>query len=158
MQTHNPETDLVLTRVVAATPEQLYRGWTEPALMKQWFAPKPWSVANVVADVRPGGGSRIVMRSPEGQEFPSEGCYLEVVPNRRLVFTDALLSGYRPSGQAFFTCVLTLDPTPAGTRYTAVAMHANAEDKKKHEEMGFHTGWGTCLDQLVALVGGESKA
>lgn len=148
----NEETDLVLTRVVPATPEQLFSGWTKPELMKQWFAPKPWGIASAQVDLRPGGGSNVVMRSPEGQEFPSSGCYLEIIPNRKIVFTDALQANYRPSAEAFFTCILTFDPVEGGTRYTAHAMHKNAEDKQKHEEMGFHQGWGQCLDQLVELV------
>ncbi len=90
------------------------------------------------------------MRSPDGKEFPNVGCYLEVVPNERLVWTDALLPGYRPSENPFFTAILTLKPEGAGTRYTATAVHRDAAGRKRHEEMGFYQGWGTALDQLVA--------
>ena len=92
------------------------------------------------------------MRSPEGQEFPNVGCYLEVVPLERLVFTDALLPGYRPSENPFFTAVVTMEPHGSGTRYVAMAIHRDEAGRKKHEEMGFHQGWGAALDQLVALV------
>jgi uncharacterized protein YndB with AHSA1/START domain len=61
----------------------------QPALLKQWFTPRPWTVASAEMDVRPGGSSTIVMRSPEGQEFPNRGVYLDVVKNERIVFTDA---------------------------------------------------------------------
>ena len=56
-----------------------------------WFAPKPWTVSDCEMDLRPGGIFRFVLRSPEGEEFPNVGCYLEIVPNERLVWTDALL-------------------------------------------------------------------
>jgi uncharacterized protein YndB with AHSA1/START domain len=92
------------------------------------------------------------MRSPEGVEHPNSGCYLEIVENRRLVWTDALLAGYRPSGQPFMTAAILLEPDGKGTRYTAIAMHANGESRRKHEEMGFHQGWATALDQLVAIT------
>ena len=80
--------DLIITRVFNATPEKVFKAWTDPALLKQWFAPLPWTVAKAEADVRPGGTNLIVMRSPEGQEFPGYGVYLEVIKNQRLVFTN----------------------------------------------------------------------
>jgi uncharacterized protein YndB with AHSA1/START domain len=90
------------------------------------------------------------MRPPDGKEFPNVGCYLEVVANERLVWTDALLPGYRPSETPFFTAIVMLELRGAGTRYTATAIHRNEAGRKRHEEMGFHHGWGTALDQLVA--------
>jgi uncharacterized protein YndB with AHSA1/START domain len=92
------------------------------------------------------------MRSPEGQDFPNFGCVLEVVPNERLVFTDTLLAGYRPSPNPFFTAVLQLARNGSGTRYTAIAIHGEEAARKKHEDMGFYDGWGTVVDQLVAFI------
>jgi uncharacterized protein YndB with AHSA1/START domain len=98
------------------------------------------------------------MRSPEGQEFPNVGCYLEIVPQKRLVWTDALQPGFRPALAAssclpnFMTAIITLETHGSGTKYTAIALHGDEEGRKKHEEMGFHDGWGTCLDQLVAYI------
>ena len=92
------------------------------------------------------------MRSPEGKEFPNIGCYLEVVPNERLVWTDALLPGYRPAENPFMTAIITLESQGNGTRYTAVAIHRDDAGRKKHEDMGFYQGWGKALDQLVAHV------
>jgi uncharacterized protein YndB with AHSA1/START domain len=91
-------------------------------------------------------------RSPEGKEFPNVGCFLEVVPNERLIWTDTLLPGYRPSPKPFFTAALLLAPTASGTRYTAIAIHGDDKTRKQHEDMGFHHGWGTVLDQLVAYI------
>jgi uncharacterized protein YndB with AHSA1/START domain len=95
---------------------------------------------------------RTVMRSPEGEDFPGVGCYLEVLPNERLVWTDALLPGFRPSPEPFFTAAITLEKRGSGTRYRAIAIHANEETRSRHVEMGFYDGWGKALDQLVALV------
>jgi uncharacterized protein YndB with AHSA1/START domain len=92
------------------------------------------------------------MLSPEGQEFPNAGCFLEVVPNRKLVFTDTLQAGYRPSANPFFTAMVLIEPNGKGSKYTAIAIHKDEETRKKHEEMGFHEGWGKALDQLVALA------
>ncbi|MHB1311108.1 MAG: SRPBCC family protein [Gemmatimonadaceae bacterium] len=150
--THNPELDLILSRVVAAPRARIWAAWTEPELLKQWFCPAPWSVTHAEVDLRPGGRFAFVMRSPEGQEFPNEGCILEVVPQERLVWTDALGPGYRPTGNPFMTAVLTLRDVPGGTEYIARAIHRDPETRMKHEEMGFHGGWSTALDQLLALI------
>lgn len=149
---HDPERDLVLERVVDVPPELVWKAWTEPEHVKEWFAPAPWSVSECEIDLRPGGAFTTVMRSPEGEEFPSSGCYLEIVENERLVFTDALEPGFRPAAEPFFTAVISLRAEGAGTRYVARAIHGDPTSRKKHEEMGFHDGWATALDQLVALV------
>ena len=150
--TPDPTLDLVLEREIDVPVERVWEAWTTPDSIKEWFCPKPWSVSSCEIDLRPGGKFNTVMRSPEGQEFPNSGCYLEVVPNQRLVFTDTLLPGFRPAPKPFFTAALLLAPTATGTRYTAIAIHGNEETRKQHEEMGFHEGWGTVVDQLVAHI------
>ena len=144
--------ELVLTRLIQASPEKVYRCWTEPALLKQWFAPKPYTTPVAELDVRPGGTGMIVMRGPDGKDLPNPGVYLEVVPNRRLVSTDAFVTAWEPSAKPFMTLILTFEPEAAGTRYTARVRHWSAADKEAHEKMGFHQGWGTCTDQLEQLV------
>jgi uncharacterized protein YndB with AHSA1/START domain len=145
--------ELSLTRLIDASPDKLFRCWTEPKLMKQWFAPRPYTTPVAEVDLRPGGASRIVMQSPEGQDIPCPGQYLEIVPNRKIVATDAFTGDWKPSkGKPFMTMVLTFEPEEGKTRYTAVVRHWSEDDKKKHEEMGFHKGWGQCADQLEALA------
>lgn len=150
---HDPQRDLVLERVVDVPPELVWQAWTRPEHLQEWFVPRPWSIAECEIDLRPGGTFRVVMRNPEGEIQPSTpGCYLEVVENRRLVWTDALGPGYRPSAEPFFTAIVTMEPEGSGTRYVARAIHGNPDNRKKHEEMGFYEGWGTVLDQLVEYV------
>lgn len=146
--------ELILERVIDAPPEKLFRAWTEPDLLKQWFTPKPWTVSFAETNVRPGGSNLIVMRSPEGQEFPNRGVYLEVVENRRLVFTDAYINAWTPSEKPFMTAIITFEPDGGKTRYTARVLHWSAADRETHEKMGFHKGWSHATDQLAALVAG----
>lgn len=153
----DPKLDLVLEREVDVPRELVWRAWTEPEHIKPWFAPKPWTTVDVEIDLRPGGMFRSVMRSPEGQDFPNAGCILEVVPNERLIWTDALLPGYRPSEEPFFTAMITLESRGKGTRYIATAIHRDPAGRAKHEEMGFLEGWGQCLDQLVEYVNQNLK-
>lgn len=152
----DPQRDLVLERIVDVPPQKVWRAWTLPEQLKQWFTPAPWTTVDCEIDLRPGGIFRTVMRSPEGQENEGVGCYLEVVPNQRLVWTGALLPGFRPapaaSGDLTFTAIILLEPHGEGTKYTAIAIHRDAEGSAQHAAMGFHEGWGAALDQLVALA------
>lgn len=149
----DPKLDLVLEREVDVPRELVWEAWTTPAHLKHWFVPRPWTIKEVEIDLRPGGAFRSVMRSPEGQEFPNSGCYLEITPHSRLVWTDALLPGYRPAEKPFFTAALLLEPTASGgTKYTAIAIHRDSEGRKQHEDMGFHEGWGTVATQMVEYI------
>ena len=146
----DPKLDLILERVVDVPRELVWAAWTKPEHIVHWFAPKPWTTTDCEIDLRPGGIIRFTMRSPEGKDFPNVGCILEVVPQERLVWTDALLPGYRPSAKPFFTAIIAMEKQGKGTRYTATAIHRDEAGRKQHEEMGFYEGWGQCLDQLVA--------
>lgn len=146
--------DLVLERTVDVRPEQVWAAWTRPEHLVHWFTPAPWKTIDCEIDLRPGGIFRTVMESPEGERFPGVGCFLDVAENKRLVWTSALLPGFRPSAasaeeELFFTAVVTMEPDGDGTKYTAAAVHRNEADRMKHEEMGFHDGWGKALEQLV---------
>lgn len=147
----NGQHELVLERMVKATPEQMWRAWTDPELMKQWFTPAPWKTVHVETDVRVGGASLIVMQGPDGNEFPNRGVYLEVVPHKKLVFTDAYVSAWEPSAKPFMTGILTFEAEGDATRYKARVLHWSEEDRLAHEKMGFHEGWGKATHQLEAL-------
>lgn len=144
--------DLVLTRLIDAPRAALFRAWTEPELLKRWFAPLPYTTPVAELDVRPGGSSRIVMRGPDGVDIPCGGVYLEIVENERLVFTDAYTMAWEPSEKPFFTGIVTFADEGGQTRYTARARHWTVADRENHEKMGFHEGWGQCADQLAALA------
>jgi uncharacterized protein YndB with AHSA1/START domain len=144
--------ELSLSRRIEAPPELVYRAWTEPELVRQWFTPRPWTTPVVELDVRPGGSSYILMRGPGGEEQPCHGVYLEVVPGRRLVFTDAWTRAWEPSAKPFLTGIITFDDEGPATRYTARVRHWSAVDMEAHEKMGFHPGWGAATDQLESLL------
>lgn len=158
----DPKRDLVFDRVVDVPRETVWLAWTTPELLKNWFTPSPWKTTDCEIDLRPGGIFRTMMRSPEGQEFPNLGCYLEVIKDERLVWTNALAPGFRPAklsaGKGIdhvlfaFTAVISLEAHERGTKYTARVMHGDDEDCKRHAQMGFRDGWGKALDQLVAMA------
>jgi uncharacterized protein YndB with AHSA1/START domain len=159
----NPELDLSFERVVDVPPEPIWAAWTTPDLLLPWFCPKPWLTIACEIDLRPGGRFHTVMQSPEGETFPSDGCYLEIIANEKLVWTNALEPGFRPAKQPetspghecaefLMTATISLEPHANGTKYTALVQHTDKEARIRHENMGFYEGWGACLDQLVAII------
>ncbi|HEU6442797.1 MAG TPA: SRPBCC family protein [Microvirga sp.] len=146
--------ELSVTRLIDASPETVYRVWTERTA--EWWAPRPYTTPEVHMDLRPGGRCLMAMRAPDGTDLPrQEGVFLEVLPNRKLVFTDAFRAGWIPQ-DPFMVVIVTFEPEGSGTRYTAHVRHWNEETLKRHEAMGFHEGWGTVAGQLAALAEGRS--
>jgi uncharacterized protein YndB with AHSA1/START domain len=148
-----PATDreLVLSRVIAATPARLFKAWTTE--LPRWWGPHGMTTTFCEMELRTGGSFRTIMRAPDGSEYPTRGVFLEIVENERIVFTDAFEPGWEPNPDPYFTAITTFTPLSGGrTRYTARALHWTAENRARHEKMGFHQGWGECLDRLAALV------
>jgi uncharacterized protein YndB with AHSA1/START domain len=149
----DPERDLVLSRTIDAPADKLFQCWTTPDLLPIWFCPPPWKVSKAVIDARTGGNSLITMNGPDGEVVDNPGVYLEVIENRKIVFTDAFTEAWKPSIKPFMVGIVTFEDLGGSkTRYTAIARHWTAEDKATHEQMGFHAGWGIATDQLAALA------
>lgn len=154
----NPKLDLLLERVVDVSPELVWKAWTIPEHLKEWFCPKPWAVTECEIDLRKGGLFRTIMQGPDGESFENFGCYLEIIPNQKLIWTDALEADYRPNLRnnscidGHFTAELILTPYNGKTKYTVIARHGNEETCRQHNERGFQEGWGAALEQLVAYV------
>lgn len=155
----DPLLDLRLERVVDVPASAIWAAWTQPDLIKRWFTPAPWQTTDCEIDLRPGGIFRTVMRGPDGTEFTNVGCFLEIVPEEKLVWTGALGPGFRPKSAAEtaavpfqMSAVISLASVDGGTRYTALVVHGDEDARGRHEAMGFEVGWGIALDQLVAMI------
>ncbi len=155
------QTDLVLERTLDAPRDLVWKAWTTPEHMKQWWAPRPYETPEIEMDMRPGGRFYTRMTGPDGFDSAGTGCFLEVVEGEKVVWTNALLPGYCPAaaiedcGGFPFTAIVTLEDIGDGrTRYKAVALHRNEADRETHEKMGFQEGWGTCADQLGEVAAG----
>ena len=146
--------ELMVERFIAAPPAVVWKAWSDPAHLAKWWIPAPMECQVVKLDLRPGGGFETRMREGQGEFQPHvEACFLEVVPQARLVFTTMLTEGWKPAEPWLsMTAIMTLAAEGPGTRYTASALHRTPADARKHEEMGFHEGWGITLDQLAALA------
>ncbi|MBM6621433.1 SRPBCC family protein [Micrococcaceae bacterium RIT802] len=153
----NPDLDLTISRVIKAPRSAVWNAWANPRSFEKWWVPEPEVCCVIDMDLRPGGSFRTEI-SLDGAPFAPHitGCFLAVEEMERIVFTDALLGGWRPAETSFLTAVFTMKDHPEGTEYTATAMHRHSADRKQHEELGFHEGWGTVTRQLAELVEAES--
>lgn len=146
--------ELTISRYINASPATVWTAWSDPEHLAKWWIPHPIECKVIKLDLRPGGGFETRMREGAGEFQPHvEGCFLEIVPESRLVFTTTLSEGWRPTEPWLaLTAIIALEAEGHGTRYTARVLHKNAAESRKHEDMGFYDGWGTTLDQLAALL------
>ncbi len=141
--------ELSVERLMDAPVAAIWRAYTDH--LNEWFCPPPWRAELVEMDLRAGGRSAITMYGPDGEVMPNEGVYLEVIPERRIVFTDAFKSGWNPAGP-FMVGGFEFEPEGDQTRYRAWARHWTAEAKAQHEAMGFSAGWGKVAEQWEAVA------
>ncbi len=142
--------DLEISRIIKAPRALVWKAWSDPDHLKEWWCPRPWTTDVMAFDLRPGGAFHTFMRGPDGGTSDNPGSFLEVVPQERLVFTTMLLEDWRPASEAWMpmTAVITLADEGEGTRYTAHVMHKDQATRDSHEKMGFHEGWGAAIAQL----------
>lgn len=148
------ESELTISRLIAAPPATVWKAWSTREHLAKWWIPAPLECQVVKLDLRPGGGFETRMREGDGDFQPHvEGCFLEVVPESRLVWTTVLSEGWQPAEPWLaLTAIISFDAEGTGTRYAARVLHKSAADSRKHVEMGFEEGWGTTIDQLAAFV------
>lgn len=158
--THSEESSLTISRFIKAPPARVWRAWSEPRHLAAWWIPQPMECDVVKLDLRPGGGFETRMRENGGDWQPHlDACFLDVAPAERLVFSTVLTEGWQPfEPWLALTAIITFEAEHGGTRYTSRVLHRTPEDSRKHEDMGFHEGWGTVIEQLAAYAGALEDA
>lgn len=151
----DPTLDLALQRVIRAPRSAIWEAWTDPDLLARWWIPAPTQLRVDQLDVRPGGAF-VTRMSDDGDTFVphTDGIFLVVEPEQRLVFTNAITSSWRPTVPApvLMTAEIALVEHADGIEYTATVRHGSPEDRDLHEDLGFHDGWGSVTEALAALV------
>ena len=150
----NPKLDFALERFIDAPRHLVWEALTKPEHLKEWYMPRVWGrVSHCEMDVRPGGIFSITIAS-EGQESPNLGCFLDVIPMERLVWTSMLFPDYRPAvfDDIPITAIVAMETVGTGTRYVFTALHRDEADFEKNKLSGFLEGTEIALDQLVTHV------
>ena len=153
----NPKLDFAIERFIDAPVQLVWEALTTPEHLKQWYMPKPWGrVSRAEMDVRPGGIFSIDIATGDGQDSPNLGCFLEVVPMQRLIWTSMLFPGYRPAvfDDIPITAIITMETVGSGTRYVFTALHRDEADFEKDKASGWQQGTEMAIDQFVAHVQG----
>lgn len=150
----NETNALSISRLIDAPPAKVWKAWSKPEHLAKWWIPDPIQCKVIKLDLRPGGGFETRMSQDGGPFQPHvEACFLEIVPEQRMVWTTSLSEGWKPTEPWLaLTAIISFTTEGRGTRYSARVLHKNAADSSKHEEMGFQEGWGTTIDQLAAYV------
>lgn len=163
---HDVEREFVITRIFDAPRELVFEVWTEPKHMAQWWGPRTVTNSVCEMDVRPGGAYRIVMRGPDGAEYPVKGVYREVVKPERLVMTmdcsehpdewQDLVKPNRqkgernPAGEMLST--VTFEELDGKTKVTVRTRFNSAAIRDSMLKMGMTEGWSQSLDRLEELL------
>jgi uncharacterized protein YndB with AHSA1/START domain len=153
--TFDPTLDFAIERFIDAPTRLVWEALTKPEHLKEWYMPKVWGrVSRAEMDVRPGGIFSIDIAVGDGPDSPNLGCFLDVVPQERLVWTSMLFPGYRPAvfDDIPITAIVTMKPEGTGTRYVFTALHRNAADLETNKASGFYEGTVIAVDQFVAHV------
>ena len=133
---------LVVQRKIKASQERLFDAWTKPELMKQWFHARDKMTTPVAeADLKVEGPWRVVMRNPDGQEYPNNGKYLVIDRPNKLVFT------WHPMGHADYETKVTLLFKKVSDEFTEMILtHEGLRDQDWYNK--HNAGWIGCLDSL----------
>jgi uncharacterized protein YndB with AHSA1/START domain len=142
--------ELVIERLIDAPASAMWKAYTDH--LEEWFCPRPWRAELEEMDLRTGGRSAVTMYGPNGEVMPNDGVYLEVIPERLIVFTDAFTKGWDPHGAPFMVGSFEFEPQGGKTLFRGRARHWNAETMEQHKAMGFEQGWGTMAEQWEAVA------
>ncbi|WNZ25778.1 polyketide cyclase [Leptolyngbya sp. NK1-12] len=147
--------ELTICRTIRAPRSAVWAAWSEREHFEKWWIPEPIKCKTIKMDLKPGGGFETQMSEDGGLTFMPhlEGCFLEIVPKERIVFTTALTESWRPFDPWLaLTAIITMEDKGKDTKYMARVLHKNQEESCKHQEMGFEEGWGTTIEQLGKMA------
>jgi uncharacterized protein YndB with AHSA1/START domain len=146
---HTADREVVITRVFDAPARLLFEAYSTREHLMKWFGPKGWPVTLCEVDFRVGGRVRIQMTGPDGQKnTPFGGQYLEIVPNRKIVYDN----GFETPGAERMIVTVTFDEQGARTTLTIRTLFASVAMRNEHVGGGIEEGINSGLDQLVDVV------
>lgn len=143
---------LRITRRLAAPRDKVFRAFTDPAAMVQWWGPEGMDVPEISLDLRPGGAWRTAMRSPKGELHIVGGVYREISPPERLVYTWV----WDKDDWNERETLVTLEFNDRGGETELVLIHERlpSTDSRDHHEMGW-TSCFNCLQQYLQTTGAD---
>lgn len=151
VESSNLRREVVLTRILNAPRPLVFSAWTEPDRLARWWGPECFTNPVCEIDLRPGGALRIVMKAPDGAEYPMSGVFQEIMPPERLVFTTAAEDGQGNHVLEGLTAV-TFEELDGGTKLTVTSSATGLVDYAEQMLDGMEAGWSQSLNGLQTLV------
>lgn len=145
------EREITLTRVYDAPRVLVFKAWTDPKQLARWWGPKMFTNPVCEVDARPGGELRIVMRAPDGNDYPMRGVFREVVAPERLVFTNIAVDNHDQPIIDGLTTVLFAEEG-GKTRITIHTRGTAKVDYARQYLQGMEQGWTGSLEKLAELL------
>jgi len=140
----------VITRQYDAPARLLFEAWSRPEHLMKWFGPKGWPVTMCEVDFRKGGRFRMAMTGSSGiQNTPFGGQYLEIQPNRKIVYDNA----FEEPGSPKMIVTVTFEDAGGRTTLTISTLFESLAMKTEYLGLGFERGFGSGLDQLADVAG-----
>jgi uncharacterized protein YndB with AHSA1/START domain len=126
---------ILVTREFDAPRRLVYRALTEPDLVKRWWTAGHAEATSVEVDLRVGGGWRYLMTLPDGTEIAFHGQYREIIPDRRLVYSE--VAEQKPGLRAIKSVTLTdtVGTSGSGTTFTLLSEHGSRRDRDAYLAM-----------------------
>ena len=145
------EGSVTIRRTFDAPRALVWRAWTDPKMMAQWFGPRMFTTPVCELDVRVGGRLRIVMRGPDGSDYPMTGVFTEVVPEERLVFTNIPLDA---DGKHLMEGETRVTFADAGgkTEMVMTSHMVGLAPIAKQMLGGMEMGWTMSIDKLEEML------
>ncbi len=141
--------EVVITGVFDVPAHLLFEAYSKPEHIMRWFGPEGWPVTHCEMDFRVGGRYRFAMTGPDGkQNTPFGGEYLEIVPDRKIVYDDS----FESPGAEQMVVTVTFEEDAGQTTLTIATLFASIAMKEEHMGAGYSQGVGSGLDQLAELV------
>jgi uncharacterized protein YndB with AHSA1/START domain len=140
MSTNDPKPELKMARVFDAPKRMVFEAWSKAEYVSRWFTPAPLTTPACEVDLRPGGVFRLVMRMPNGVEFPMDAHFTEVVSNERIAFVATIHGGVE------IQTTVTFAESDGKTTLTVHQVYSRESDATR----GAHAGWTATLNQLAA--------
>lgn len=149
MKTDNIEKrTLSIERIFSASRQLVWEAWTQPEHLKKWWAPPGMEMEIEVHDFRAGGKWKFIMPMPDGNQFISEGQYLEIQPPEKIITT----ADFKPMTEGVELHV-TFETVEGGTKMNFSVVHPSEEYCLQQEKMGFYNGWGSAFERLAGVLG-----
>ena len=142
--------EIVFTRTFERPRHLLFEAWTKPEHVRQWWGCEGSTLTLCEIDLRPGGAWRLLMLMPDGSEHPFKGVYREIVPNKRLVYTECY--DIPSIGSPEWLTTITFEEIDGKTKLTHSILHRSVEARDGHLQAGMEAGTVQTLNRLAEHV------